>query len=105
MAVQHTVHQFQSCAASTAELDDGSVLKFSKLGTLDLFPTIQGMFNILRLNIANDIALHSLMFHVQNSLVFESALAPVQTGLENWRRMWNARQLQDKDIPDEPQTI
>ncbi|GFG07768.1 hypothetical protein IFM61392_05026 [Aspergillus lentulus] len=73
------------------QLDDHSVLEFSKMGTLNLFTTVQ--------------ALHSLTFHLQNSLVFESTLAPVQTGLENWRRIWNARQPEDKDIPDEPQTI
>ncbi|GIJ85676.1 hypothetical protein Asppvi_004537 [Aspergillus pseudoviridinutans] len=73
------------------ELDDLSVLEFSKMGTLNLFTTVQ--------------ALHSLTFYLQNSLVFESTLAPVQTGLENWRRIWNARQPEDKDIPDEPQSI
>ncbi|KAF4256119.1 hypothetical protein CNMCM8812_007317 [Aspergillus fumigatus] len=73
------------------QLDDHSVLEFSKMGTLNLFTTVQ--------------ALHSLTFHLQNSLVFESTLAPVQTGLENWRRIWNARQPEDKDIPDEPQSL
>lgn len=87
------------------ELDDRSVLEFSKMGTLNLFTTVQGTFSILHWNISNDTALHSLMFHLQNSLVFESTLVPVQTGLENWRRMWNARQPEDKDIPDEPHTI
>jgi hypothetical protein len=87
------------------ELDDRSVLEFSKMGTLNLFTTIQGMLIILCRNIANDIAVHSLTFYLQNSLVFESTLAPVQTGLDNWRRIWNARQPEDKDIPDQPQTI
>ncbi|GFG20637.1 hypothetical protein IFM61606_00685 [Aspergillus udagawae] len=73
------------------ELDDRSVLEFSKMGTLNLFTTIQ--------------AVHSLTFYLQNSLVFEPTLAPVQTGLDNWRRIWNARQPEDKDIPDQPQTI
>lgn len=73
------------------QLDDHSVLEFSKMGTLNLFTIVQ--------------ALHSLTFHLQNSLVFESTLAPVQTGLENWRRIWNARQPEDKDIPDEPQSL
>lgn len=40
------------------------------------------------------------MFHLQNSLVFESTLAPIQTGLENWRRIWNERVPEDQDIPD-----
>ncbi|GIK00364.1 hypothetical protein Aspvir_004387 [Aspergillus viridinutans] len=73
------------------ELGDRSVLEFSKMGTLNLFTTVQ--------------ALHSMTFYLQNSLVFESTLAPVQTGLENWRRIWNARQPEDKDISNEPQTI
>lgn len=45
------------------------------------------------------------MFHLQNSLVFESTLAPVQTGLDNWRRIWNERVPEDQDIPDTAENI
>ncbi|KAF7122870.1 hypothetical protein CNMCM5793_000980 [Aspergillus hiratsukae] len=55
--------------------------------------------------IVQTFSLHSLIFHLQNSLVFESTLVPVKTGLKNWHRIWNARQPEDKDVPDEPQTI
>jgi hypothetical protein len=45
------------------------------------------------------------MFHLHNSLVFESTLAPVQTGLENWRRIWNERIPEDVGIPDTPENL
>ena len=50
-------------------------------------------------------AIHSLMFHLQNSLVFEATLAPVQTGLENWRRMWDQRVPEDANNPQTPATL
>lgn len=40
------------------------------------------------------------MFHLHNSLVFESTLAPVQTGLENWRQIWIERIPEDEGMPD-----
>lgn len=45
------------------------------------------------------------MFHLQNSLVFEATLAPVQTGLDNWRRMWDQRVPEDLDNPQTPATV
>ncbi|KAJ5303989.1 uncharacterized protein N7443_003649 [Penicillium atrosanguineum] len=72
-------------------IDDALVQEFSTLGTLNLFTLVQ--------------AIHSLMFHLHNSLVFESTLAPVQTGLENWRRIWNERIPEDVGIPDTPDNL
>ncbi|KAJ6070251.1 hypothetical protein N7467_011570 [Penicillium canescens] len=74
-----------------AEIDEDLVQEFSKIGTLNLFTMVQ--------------AIHSLMFHLQNSLIFETTLAPVQTGLENWRRIWDKRIPEDIDIPETPETI
>ena len=45
------------------------------------------------------------MFHLHNSLVFESTLAPVQTGLENWRRIWRERVPEDAGLPDTPENL
>lgn len=45
------------------------------------------------------------MFHLHNSLVFESTLAPVQTGLENWRRIWCERVPEDAGLPDTPENL
>lgn len=45
------------------------------------------------------------MFHLHNSLVFESTLAPVQTGLENWRRIWCERVPEDVGLLDTPETL
>ncbi|KAI9036513.1 transcription factor domain-containing protein [Aspergillus affinis] len=73
------------------DLDDWQVHELASMGTLNLFTTVQ--------------SLHSLTFHLQNSLVFESSLQPVQTGLENWRRIWNKRQPEDKDVPNTPGEI
>jgi len=82
-------------------IDEDMVRKFSQLGTLNLFTMVQGMssntthpYHLLTLYSA----IHSLMFHLQNSLVFEATLAPVQTGLENWRRIWDQRVPEDIDI-------
>lgn len=50
-------------------------------------------------------AIHSLMFQLHNSLVFESTLAPIQTGLENWRQIWSVRIPEDTDIPDVPENL
>ncbi|KAJ5664999.1 uncharacterized protein N7477_007447 [Penicillium maclennaniae] len=72
-------------------IDETLVQEFSILGTLNLFTLVQ--------------AIHSLMFHLHNSLVFESTLAPVQTGLENWRRIWNERIPEDVGIPDTPDNL
>jgi hypothetical protein len=46
-----------------AEINEDLVQEFSKIGTLNLFTMVQ--------------AIHSLMFHLQNSLIFETTLAPV----------------------------
>jgi hypothetical protein len=45
------------------------------------------------------------MFHLQNSLLFEATLAPVQTGLQNWRRIWDQRIPEDIYIPQTPETL
>ncbi|KAJ5775461.1 uncharacterized protein N7511_000472 [Penicillium nucicola] len=68
-----------------AEIDDDLVQEFSAIGTLNLFTMVQ--------------AIHSLMFHLQNSLIFKTTFAPVQTGLDNWRRIWDKRIPEDNDIP------
>ncbi|PLB53628.1 hypothetical protein P170DRAFT_396143 [Aspergillus steynii IBT 23096] len=73
------------------DLDEWQVYELAKMGTLNLFTTVQ--------------SLHSLTFHLQNSLVFESSLEPVRTGLRNWRRIWNKREPEDKDIPNIPEAI
>ncbi|KAJ5619162.1 hypothetical protein N7510_003146 [Penicillium lagena] len=74
-----------------SQMQDTLVNEYAQLGTLNLFTMVQ--------------AIHSLMFHLQNSLVFESTLAPVQTGLENWRRIWNERVPEDQNIPDTAENI
>ncbi|OQE30973.1 hypothetical protein PENFLA_c002G00743 [Penicillium flavigenum] len=74
-----------------AKIDDDLVEEFSIIGTLNLFTMVQ--------------AIHSLMFHLQNSLIFETTLAPVQTGLENWRRIWDKRIPEDSNTPETPETI
>lgn len=50
-------------------------------------------------------AIHCLLFHLHNSLVFESTIAPIQTGLENWRRIWSLRVAENIDIPDTPENL
>lgn len=45
------------------------------------------------------------MFHLHNSLVFKSTLAPIQTGLENWRQIWNMRVPEDAGIPNNPENL
>ncbi|KAJ5637209.1 hypothetical protein N7490_007088 [Penicillium lividum] len=72
-------------------LKDGLVQEFSQLGTLNLFTVVQ--------------AIHSLMFHLHNSLVFESTLTPVQIGLENWRQVWIERVPEDEGMPDTAQNL
>ncbi|KAJ5461818.1 uncharacterized protein N7458_003370 [Penicillium daleae] len=72
-------------------IDDDLVQEYSHLGTLNLFTMVQ--------------SIHSLMFHLHNSLVFESTLAPVQTGLENWRRIWCERVPEDAGLPDTPENL
>ncbi|OOQ91172.1 hypothetical protein PEBR_01253 [Penicillium brasilianum] len=72
-------------------IDDDLVQEYSLLGTLNLFTMVQ--------------AIHSLMFHFNNALVFESTLAPVQTGLENWRRIWCERVPEDVGLPDTPENL
>ncbi|KAE8396314.1 hypothetical protein BDV23DRAFT_177855 [Aspergillus alliaceus] len=72
-------------------LDDHLVLEFSRMGTLNMFTIVQ--------------SLHLLTFNLQNSLIFESTFTPVQSGLENWRRIWNQRIPEDRYTPDRPQTI
>ncbi|KAL5356484.1 hypothetical protein BJX96DRAFT_115931 [Aspergillus floccosus] len=74
-----------------SDLDYRLVNQFACMGTLNMFTTVQ--------------CLHSLTFHLQNSIIFEPSLAPVETGLENWRRIWNEREPEDKNIPNLPDTI
>lgn len=38
-------------------------------------------------------------------MIFESSLEPVKIGLENWRRIWNKREPEDKDVPNVPEAI
>ncbi|KAJ5777028.1 hypothetical protein N7520_000274 [Penicillium odoratum] len=72
-------------------IKDGLVQEFSQLGTLNLFTVVQ--------------AIHSLMFHLHNSLVFESTLTPVQIGLENWRQVWIERVPEDEGMPGTAQNL
>lgn len=72
-------------------IEESLIQDFACLGTLNLFTTVQ--------------AIHSLMFQLHNSLVFESTLAPIQTGLENWRQIWSARIPEDTSIPDTPENL
>ncbi|KAJ6110668.1 hypothetical protein N7486_002903 [Penicillium sp. IBT 16267x] len=72
-------------------IEDALVQEFSQLGTFNLFTVVQ--------------AIHSLMFHLHNSLVFESTLAPVQTGLENWRQIWIERVPEDEGMSDTAQNL
>ncbi|KAJ5350412.1 hypothetical protein N7541_008139 [Penicillium brevicompactum] len=73
------------------DFEDELAREFSQLGTLNLFTIVQ--------------AIHSLMFHLENSLVFEATMAPVHTGLENWRRIWDKRVPEDLDNPLTPGTL
>ncbi|KAL4967563.1 transcription factor domain-containing protein [Aspergillus stella-maris] len=68
------------------DLSPGSVDECAKMGSLNLFTAVQ--------------SLHSLTFHLQNSLIFESTLVPIKTGLENWRKIWERREPEDLHIPD-----
>jgi hypothetical protein len=90
------------------QIDEEMVREFSQLGTLNLFTVVQGIFpksSIPSHSLISHSAIHSLMFHLQNSLVFEATLAPVQTGLENWRRIWDQRVPEDFNIPQTPETL
>ncbi|EAW12652.1 transcription factor domain-containing protein [Aspergillus clavatus NRRL 1] len=74
------------------ELDEQCIHEYSTMGTLNLFTTVQ--------------ALHSLlMIPLQNSPALDSTLAPVQIGLDNWRRMWIHRRPEDRRIPDQPRCL
>ncbi|KAL3461551.1 hypothetical protein BJX64DRAFT_277716 [Aspergillus heterothallicus] len=68
------------------ELTSSAVDAYSQMGSLNLFTTVQ--------------TLHSLTFHLRNSIIFESTLLPLKIGLENWRRIWNQREAEDKHVPD-----
>ncbi|KAL4792393.1 hypothetical protein BDV19DRAFT_400610 [Aspergillus venezuelensis] len=68
------------------DLSSGSMDEYAKVGSLNLFTAVQ--------------SLHSLTFHLQNSLIFESTLVPIKTGLENWRKIWERREPEDLHIPD-----
>ncbi|KAE8154120.1 hypothetical protein BDV25DRAFT_136266 [Aspergillus avenaceus] len=74
-----------------SSLSDHLVHEYSRMGTLNLFTIVQ--------------SLHSLTFHLRNSIIFDSTLAPVRTGLSNWRRIWNERDPEDRYTPDHPHTI
>ncbi|KAL5337115.1 hypothetical protein BJX70DRAFT_389454 [Aspergillus crustosus] len=73
------------------ELTADAVDEYSQMGTLNLFTVVQSM--------------HSLTFHLQNSIIFESTLLPVKTGLSNWRRIWNQREAEDHNVPDGLETL
>ncbi|KAL2844594.1 hypothetical protein BJY01DRAFT_248103 [Aspergillus pseudoustus] len=73
------------------ELTSLDVDEYSHMGSLNLFTTVQ--------------TIHSLTFHLRNSIIFESTLLPLKTGLENWRRIWNKREAEDKYVPDTPDQI
>ncbi|KAL2812595.1 hypothetical protein BJX63DRAFT_240655 [Aspergillus granulosus] len=73
------------------ELTSSAVDEYSQMGSLNLFTAVQ--------------TLHSLTFHLRNSIIFESTLLPLKTGLENWRRIWNQREAEDKYVPDHPDQI
>ncbi|KAL3480445.1 hypothetical protein BJX99DRAFT_244215 [Aspergillus californicus] len=73
------------------ELTSLSIDEYSQMGSLNLFTIVQ--------------ALHSLTFHLRNSLIFESTLLPIKAGLENWRQIWNRREPEDKHVPDQPDTL
>ncbi|KAE8312286.1 hypothetical protein BDV41DRAFT_307162 [Aspergillus transmontanensis] len=72
-------------------LEDHLVYEFSRMGTLNMCTLV--------------LSLHSLIFSLQNSLIFEYTFTPVQTGLENWGRIWNKRIPEDRYTPDNPHTI
>ncbi|KAE8407021.1 hypothetical protein BDV37DRAFT_269450 [Aspergillus pseudonomiae] len=72
-------------------LDDHLVQEYSRMGTLNMCTIV--------------LSLHALIFSLQNSLIFESTFTPVQTGLENWGRIWNKRIPEDRYTPDDPHTI
>ncbi|KAB8224029.1 hypothetical protein BDV33DRAFT_188573 [Aspergillus novoparasiticus] len=72
-------------------LEDHLVHEFSRMGTLNMCTLV--------------LSLHSLIFSLQNSLIFEYTFTPVQTGLENWGRIWNKRIPEDRYTPDNPHTI
>ncbi|KAJ5688988.1 hypothetical protein N7462_003380 [Penicillium macrosclerotiorum] len=61
-----------------------------------LQPWASSRFGAKRLSIVS--ALH-------NSLVFESTLAPIQTGLKNWRRIWDERVAEDAELSDTPENM
>ncbi|KAJ0416505.1 hypothetical protein BJY00DRAFT_316754 [Aspergillus carlsbadensis] len=73
------------------ELTSLAVDEYCQMGSLNLFTAVQ--------------TLHSLTFHLRNSIIFESTLLPLKTGLENWRRIWNQREAEDKYVPDTPDQI
>ncbi|KAJ5919743.1 hypothetical protein N7454_009578, partial [Penicillium verhagenii] len=89
-------------------IEDALVQEFSQLGTFNLFTVVQGRAARPKETlIFTDFsaAIHSLMFHLHNSLIFESTLAPVQTGLENWRQIWTERVPEDEGMPDTAQNL
>ncbi|KAL4953058.1 hypothetical protein BDW69DRAFT_200377 [Aspergillus filifer] len=69
----------------------GSVDEYAKMGSLNLFTTVQ--------------SLHSLTFHLQNSLIFDSTLVPIKAGLENWRKIWERREPEDLHIPESAEML
>jgi len=91
-----------------AQTSEEPVQGFSQMGTLSLFTTVQ--CTPVPTHSTNKsltiLALHSLMFHLQNSLItLPSPLTPLQTGLENWRRAWNKRLPEDSHISHRPDTL
>ncbi|KAJ5983198.1 hypothetical protein N7481_005297 [Penicillium waksmanii] len=86
LSIVSVVRRICQCPIEESIIED-----FAGLGTLNLFTLVQ--------------AIHSLMFQLHNSLVFESTLAPIQTGLDNWREIWNSRVPEDTGLPDTPENL
>ncbi|RDW74283.1 transcription factor domain-containing protein [Aspergillus mulundensis] len=72
-------------AICQAELEPKVVEAYADMGALNLFTAVQ--------------CLHSLTFHLQNSLIFDSTLLPITTGLENWRRIWKKHRYDEAENP------
>ncbi|KAL4900217.1 hypothetical protein BDW74DRAFT_188617 [Aspergillus multicolor] len=78
------------------ELKPEVVDEYAGIGGLNLFTAVQ--------------CLHSLTFHLQNSLIFHSTLLPIKTGLDHWRRIWEKHRYDEAEDPrryvsDEPSTL
>ena len=90
-------------------IEDSLAQELSQLGTLNLFTMVQGETSLEPHSEASKtltlLAIHLLMFHFHNSLVFESTMSPMQTGLENWRLIWNKTVPEDENVPETPENL